>query len=419
MCGKLKRAGDRMKDAYTITPNIADNDLADREREQRVLAQTLLATAVAITSSLDLDQVLERVLAATDDVVPHDGANIALLDGESNRLTVVQHCRCYARNGRQPPPAGQPSVLVHFPHLMVALNEGTVVVVKDTAVLPTWQSLAHAPDIHSFLAAPIVINGRLVGILNLESRQPGFYDDRYRERVAALTRPAATAIHNAQRFARQRKLTRQIVTIQEEERRRLAYELHDDAGQALTALKIGLELLSDSLAGAEPKLQAQVQEIKAVAVETAVRIRQLAHGLRPPALDAIGLNRTLDGLCRDQASLTGLTIRYHGAHIPGIPEPIKINLYRVCQEALTNVVRHAAATEVQVTLYTDDQHIGLTVIDNGQGFNVQQADLLLDRQPGLGLTAARERIEQLDGQLTIQSTPGAGVRLDAIIPWRR
>ena len=82
MCGKLKRAGDRMKDAYTITPNIADNDLADSEREQRVLAQTLLATAVAITSSLDLDQVLERVLAATDDVVPHDGANIALLDGD-------------------------------------------------------------------------------------------------------------------------------------------------------------------------------------------------------------------------------------------------------------------------------------------------------------------------------------------------
>jgi len=98
------------------------------------------------------------------------------------------------------------------------------------------------------------------------------------------------------------------------------------------------------------------------------QIRLLAQNLRPPALDTIGLNPTLDGLCRTFAQHADLPVSYYGADLPQLPETIKISLYRVLQEALTNVVRHACASHVVVTLQADSATISLTVVDDGQGF---------------------------------------------------
>jgi signal transduction histidine kinase len=138
----------------------------------------------------------------------------------------------------------------------------------------------------------------------------------------------------------------------------------------------------------------------------------MAQGLRPPALDALGVNAALEGFCRDFGRRTQLAIEYSGEDLPLPPETVGIHLYRFLQEALTNIIKHARAHRVQVALETVDGMIRLVVEDDGVGFDL---DAWESRRSGMG-SHMRERIEQLQGRLEIISRPGRGTRLVARIP---
>ena len=223
------------------------------------------------------------------------------------------------------------------------------------------------------------------------------------------------ALEELQRYAgRLRQLSRQAVSAQEEERRRLSRELHDEAGQALTALKITLELLQSDLPPEAESLRQRLGGAVALTEETMEQMRLLAQDLRPPALDTVGLNPTLEGLCRDFAERTQLAVDYDGAQLPPLPETADICLYRVLQEALTNVVRHAKAGHVRVALGCDSEGVSLLVEDDGQGMD-EGATV----PAGIGLLGMQERLEMLDGQLEIETPPGGGTRLRASIPLHR
>ncbi len=139
----------------------------------------------------------------------------------------------------------------------------------------------------------------------------------------------------------------------------------------------------------------------------------LAHALRPPALDTFGLNTSLEGLCNDFAHRTQLKVRYTGAELPSLSDPVTISFYRFLQEALTNIIKHAKAGQIIVTLdYTRlTQQICLTVKDDGQGINPYPAK----KSTGLGLAGMQERFELLGGEVTIASTPGQGTRVKACV----
>jgi signal transduction histidine kinase len=141
----------------------------------------------------------------------------------------------------------------------------------------------------------------------------------------------------------------------------------------------------------------------------------LAHGLRPPALDTIGLNLTMEALFRDFAERTQLLIQYTGCDVGEISDAMNICLYRVLQEALTNIVKHAAARRVDASLTCADGNVKLIVIDDGRGF-AANAQHLHDQLPGIGLLGMRERLELLGGGLDMDSTPGQGLRLTATLP---
>jgi len=204
-------------------------------------------------------------------------------------------------------------------------------------------------------------------------------------------------------------LARRVVLAQEEERRRVSRELHDDAGQALIALKISLELLV-SEADSE-SMRSNLSEAIDLVDQTRERIRLLAQGLRPPVLDALGLDATLQELCADFSKRTGLEVRYDGSPIPDLSDDAEICLYRVAQEALTNAAVHAAATKVQVTLQAASGRITLTVEDDGRG--IEMADV--GDAFGSGLLGMRERLDSLLGQLEIEAIPHSGTRLTAAL----
>jgi len=209
-------------------------------------------------------------------------------------------------------------------------------------------------------------------------------------------------------------LTQQVVSAQEEERQRLSRELHDEAGQALTALKISLELIQSDLPEETGSLRQRLGEAVALTETTMEQIRLLARDLRPPALDTVGLNYTLEGLCRDFAERTQLSVDYVGAELPVLPEAVNICLYRFLQEALTNVAKHAHASQVRIALSCDAETVSLSVEDDGQGFDVQAR-----MSRGIGLLGMRERIELLGGQLEVNSWPGQDTRLTARIPLQK
>jgi signal transduction histidine kinase len=211
-------------------------------------------------------------------------------------------------------------------------------------------------------------------------------------------------------------LAKRVVFAQEEERQRVSRELHDEAGQALTALKLSLELIMAELPSGTEALRRNLAEAVALADSARERIRSLARGLRPPALDTLGLNLTLEAFCRDFSKRTQLAVRYEGTDVAGLSDAMTICLYRVLQEALTNVVKHAQATEVEVRLQRDDGEVRLLVTDNGRGFDHQPGRSLPQERIGIGMLGMVERLELFGGRLAVDSEPGRGVRLAAHLP---
>jgi signal transduction histidine kinase len=214
-----------------------------------------------------------------------------------------------------------------------------------------------------------------------------------------------------------RLLARQVISVQEQERRRVSRELHDEAGQALTALKISLELMLADLPDQAASLRERIQESVMLTDDTMERIRLLARDLRPPALDAVGLGPTLEDVCRDFGERTQLFIDYASGELPALPDAVSICLYRVLQEALTNVAKHAHARRVQVALERDADLISLSVQDDGQGFDPQAILSPVGRPAGIGLLGMQDRLELLGGGLEIDSQPDRGTRLFAYVPW--
>lgn len=286
------------------------------------------------------------------------------------------------------------------------------------------RSWAASEGLVSGIVLPLVLGGRVTGTLAVFLRRLHTFRGEEVEMLQTLAAESAIALENARLFeqvdlGRERLLDlgRRVVSAQEEERGRLSRELHDEAGQALTALRIGLGLIRDDLPSEPPSVRQRLDDAVTIVESITDQVRFLAQALRPPALDAVGLDATLEGLCRDFSRRTQLPIDYAGAEVPRISDGIGIHLYRFLQEALTNVGKHAQARRVQVALAYDGEMLNLSVEDDGVGFDVAQT-LGAEGRSGLGLLGMRERLDLLAGHLEITSRPGHGTRLVARVPWK-
>ena len=212
-----------------------------------------------------------------------------------------------------------------------------------------------------------------------------------------------------------RALSRRLVDTQESERRRIARDLHDDTGQDLLTLKTSLELTQKELAGVSEETQERLRDVVTMTDETLEKLRTIAHDLRPPILDTVGLNAALDGLCKSFAQRTRISVVYNGMDCPRLSNTIDICLYRILQEGLANCAKHGHPTHVEVELKQTGQAIQLSILDNGRGFDPEttpgnQVD------PGIGLIDMKERLEPFEGSLDIHSKAGNGTLLIASIP---
>jgi signal transduction histidine kinase len=175
--------------------------------------------------------------------------------------------------------------------------------------------------------------------------------------------------------------------------------------------------MKEAMPADPPALREQMSDAIQLTGETMEQIRLLAQGLRPPALDTVGLSSVVEGYCRDFAARTRLHLECYTEPVPPLPDTHIITLYRFLQEALTNIVRHAQATWAEVRLSYDGAFVTLEVADDGLGFDAPA--LMTGAEPGgIGLLGMRERMELLEGTLTVESRPGQGAHLAARLPWQ-
>jgi signal transduction histidine kinase len=209
-----------------------------------------------------------------------------------------------------------------------------------------------------------------------------------------------------------RHMAERVVAAQEEERQRLSRELHDDLGQALTTHLLALRNLQEDLSIPVETMFERLQSLYEQSYEIFVKIRRLARDLRPPVLDALGLKVAMQTYCTEFTRRTHLPVIFEAdASLPEFQDTYNITLYRALQEALTNVVKHAQATQVWVDLSVEEDTVNLTVQDNGIGFGEEKS-----QSNGIGLAGLRERITIAGGTLNISSAPKRGTVLSAQFP---
>jgi two-component system CheB/CheR fusion protein len=223
----------------------------------------------------------------------------------------------------------------------------------------------------------------------------------------------AEAVRRTQLEEARTELLRALVTAQEEERRRISRELHDQMGQSLSALRLGLALFGDAPPPAE-----EVARLQRIAAQIDEDMDRLALELRPSALDDLGLKTALQQHVEEWAALTGIDAEFQSTGIDheGVPAEVAIVLYRVAQEALTNVLKHADARHVSVILERRPEQVRLIVEDDGQGFDVDAIQQGPEHRRKLGLLGMQERVAFIDGACTIESEPGHGTTVFVRIP---
>jgi signal transduction histidine kinase len=272
------------------------------------------------------------------------------------------------------------------------------------------QALAARLDARAELLVPLLVSDRAVGLLLVVDRDgddPRFDDDALRL-AESFARRASVSVDLSQRVARD--ALRRAVAAQELERQRLARELHDETGQALTSILLGLRSLE--VASVPEDRDEALAALRELVVATLHEVRRLAVELRPAALDDFGLLPAVRRLGESTRETTGLDVQVEATLGPKRLAPeVETALYRIVQEALTNVAKHAGARHVSVVLTRKHERVSVVIEDDGKGF-----DTSAGTGDGLGLLGMRERVQLLDGTLSVESSVGAGTTLVLELP---
>jgi signal transduction histidine kinase len=273
------------------------------------------------------------------------------------------------------------------------------------------QGLAHRVGGVTALFIPLISHGKTIGIVsafNKSGRDPRFTDDDVRLAEALGTR-AALAVHLSERV--ERETVDAILEAQESERSRIARELHDETGSALTGFLLGLAAIDG--ASTLPEARQALSDLRENARSTFEKVGRLAFSLRPAALDEFGLDAALKALGGSLERQGGPKVAFE-IDLPAaarLPAKLETAVFRITQEALTNVVKHAEANTVLISVACRERSVVLAIEDDGRGFSLPQTP-----GNGFGLLGMRERVASVNGALDVESKPGAGTRIRVEIP---
>jgi signal transduction histidine kinase len=380
----------------------------------RDLTQAFYVAAVALGRTRDAEEVVRVAIAETQRASGVEAVALHLLDPAGDRLLLREYA------GTTPAFREHMEILPLSEALLAAtaIREQRVAGrTVDDHPTSSFRDLYAAQGFRHVTAVPVAGRDQILGVLHLASRNDQPLTAEETALVQAIGGLVGVALENAtlrDRMTAQqdrlRALAGGVLQAREEEARRIAHALHDEASQLLASVHIAVDNLIQQI----PEGAGTLREVHALLDRVEAQLRRLSRELRPTILDDLGLAPALEWLAQGVADRTGLAITVV-APFDRLSPGVETAVYRIVQEALTNVVRHARASKVQVEVRRDDSTVRAVIRDDGQGFDVA-ATLARRGERGLGLIGMRERVEAMGGKLLIESHPGKGVDISLAIP---
>jgi signal transduction histidine kinase len=332
---------------------------------------------------------------------------IQLLDGELMRTAAVVGVEGDKAMGRPV------YALEDSPLLRRVLEDQQPILMDDLRGDDRRDQIPVAEPLRSALCIPLCVKDDAMGILIVGSRSPARFSQQHVSIAVAVASQAAVGLHNARLFQQLRALASHLQVAREEERTNIAREIHDEFGQALTALKMDLAWLGHRLLKEQTDLQTKMDAMSSLLDTTIQNVRRVATELRPGLLDQLGLTAAIEWQAQEFTERTGIEHELSlGDEDIQLQLDIATAIFRIFQETLTNVVRHSRATHIAVELRDTPDEVVLIVRDNGKGISPSR---VVDPQ-SLGLIGMRERARTWGGAVTVEGIPGGGTNVVVRIP---
>lgn len=366
------------------------HQLLEESQKQLLESEALQRTMTALIQGLALDEVLDIVCFEARKLTGAAGSAILLLEDEGWLEVTI--------STGDPLPAIK-RIPVQDSLAGKAVREGSSLLINEPR--NQFQAYQRNPDLEDLIVAPLLVDGRSIGVIDVVNKSKGFVDEDLRI-MSLFADQAAIAIENA----RLRQQAEKLVVI--EERQRLARELHDSVTQSLYSVTLyadatRLALLSDNEAEAIENLN----ELRNMAREAMLDMRLLIFELHPPILEKEGLVAAIKTRLESVEARSGIETEFIVEGDRRLPLSIESELYRISQEALNNVVRHAKAQYIKINLLIKKRRFRMEIFDDGKGFD----PILAKQSSGMGLRGINERVQKIHGVLSIDSSPSNGTTI--------
>lgn len=370
------------------------------ERNQRVLTELLHKTARTLNSTLELNETLRIILESIKPIIPHHAANIMLITEGLARIVQCNSCALETASSLASI-AFDPE---EHPHLSSMLRTRQPYIIDDIPTYIGWKPVKLEYEPLSYLAAPICIDDEVIGFINLDSLERNHFTPDHAFRLQVFVDYAAVALKNARMYQQ----TQELVALRE--RQRLARDLHDSVTQTLFAASA----ISNALVRqCEPKsgiIFDSLHQLRDLTTGALAELRTLLFELRPNALSEADLGALLYQLTTAVKAHTYIQVSFDSQGECSLPPNVHIAFFRIAQEALNNVVKHARASHVEVILKRIAAKVELTIQDNGRGFDHTRET----PQTSLGIHIMRERAAEAQIELSILSRQTEGTTVRAI-----
>jgi len=424
--------------ADQIAPVIEQHRLLAAERRERELADTLADVSRIISSKLEHHHVLEAVLRELGRVVPYRGSRVTLL-GEDGRMRVVA-AKGYPDNGLVKRHSFLPTqAALSRP----VLERHQTLILNDVRLENEWVWQPGTEQIVSWCSAPLVHGQECIGWLCVDWPEPGFFTHEHGRVVRAFADQAVVAIENSRLFERARELSdilefkvadrtlrlkaardeiakkadelqalwRRVVEVQERERQRIAYDLHDSVAQSILAATYELQAIRRRVAS-DADLHRRATECQAMLDASLTEMKHIIYALRPNVLDELGLLAALENYVASLPRMGGsldIQLTVSGRSTLN-DKDAELAVFRIVQEACQNSIRHASAQRLSLCIRCSSEELEVCISDDGKGF------LLTDVTTGLGLVGIRERAKVAGGDVFIESKPDCGTTVRFCVP---
>lgn len=386
----------------------------------------LSRVSAAVSGLRDLDAILNVALDTVLQIMDGSIGGILLIDEQTQTLSYRVYRGLsdkYVREMRLGPGEGIAGRVA---------KSGKSVLVEDisTDTRAAWLALISIEGLKAFISVPLRAKDTVLGVLNVASRSPRSFTKDDMHLLHAIGDQVGVAIEQAELYERLRKgreryqrLAQHILVAQEQERKRVARELHDETSQTLSGLALSLQALveiAEASDGVDDSFKAQLKKAQSLAVQISTEVSRLIHELRPTLLDTLGLVPAIRRYAEDILRPIGMTVTLQskGEAVP-LPSEVEVGLFRIAQGCVGNIAKHSDARSVFISLEYKADHLLMRISDDGKGFDVSKLTGVDDGGRGSGVFGMKERVKLMGGSCQIESQPGQGANVSVRVPTTR